>query len=135
MHVQYFGDKGRHNWVTANNMIPFTGIKDFQNLAESLTPEVKKNSPKYAAAFIVKSGIRAKWERAVDEAMEVLSMSDDQRAEEFKPRLKQAKSVTPKVGKILGKEKLPRKRKLSLDHNVTAAKYAKKENVRTKMVN
>lgn len=110
-------------------MMPFTGVKDFQDMGDSLPPETKKRDPKYAAAFVVKPGTRAKWETAVFEATEVLSMTDEQRAEMFRPQVKTPKAVTPKVAKTNSKEK-SRKRKLSPSNNEPAAKQSRKENVR-----
>ncbi|XP_046412948.1 histone-lysine N-methyltransferase NSD2 [Neodiprion fabricii] len=133
IHVQYFGDKGRHNWVKSHYMIPFSGIKNFETLAESLTPEVKKKDPKYAAAFIVKSGMKPKWDKAVSEATDVLSMTNEQRAEVFKPPIKLLRSVTTEVPKTNTKEKIVvRKRKLSPDDK-TSPKRMKAENAESEV--
>lgn len=127
IHVRYFGDNGRHNWVSSNHMIPFVGIKEFQELADSLTPEMKKKDAKYAAAFIVKSSIKVKWETAVAEAMEVLAMTDEDRAEVFKPQIKSPKTSTLKIPKTNSNQK-SRKRQLSLDDNESSAKRGREEN-------
>ncbi|XP_012266706.2 histone-lysine N-methyltransferase NSD2 isoform X2 [Athalia rosae] len=127
IHVRYFGDKGRHNWVAANNLMPFTGIENFRSLAESLSNEPKKKDPRYAAAFIIKPSAKAKWDEAVMEATEVMSMSDEERAQLFMPKIKEPKSVTPKVPQSDSNEK-SRKRKLSLDHKKSLSKKIKQEN-------
>ncbi|XP_053972341.1 histone-lysine N-methyltransferase NSD2 isoform X2 [Hylaeus anthracinus] len=127
VHVQYFGDKGRHSWVSSNSMIPFTNLADFKKLSESITAEIKKRDPKYAAAFIIKPGIKSKWESAVEEAMEVQPMSNDERANTFKPKEKNAKSRSPKTLALDEKDKT-NKRKYSTDLSGLDIKRIKREN-------
>ncbi|XP_024945454.1 histone-lysine N-methyltransferase NSD2 isoform X2 [Cephus cinctus] len=124
IHVQYFGDKGRHSWVSSNSMIAFTGFDDFQKLAESVTQTIKKKHPKYAAAFLVKPGIKQKWERAVSEAAEVLPMTDLERSEVFQPTVQESKSKSPRVMKLNYK---PKKRRLSIDSNEPLSKRNKQD--------
>ncbi|XP_050473903.1 histone-lysine N-methyltransferase NSD2 isoform X3 [Bombus huntii] len=126
IHVQYFGDKGRHSWVSSNSMIPFTNLADFKKLSESITAEVKKRDAKYAAAFIVKPGIKSKWESAIEEAMEVESMSNDDRAHVFKPK---EKSIRNKSSKISEEKDKANKRKNSSDSNGPDFKRARQDNV------
>lgn len=128
IHVQYFGDKGRHSWVSSNSMIHFTNLEDFQKLSESLTPEIKKKDAKYAAAFVIKPGLKVKWETAVDEANDVKSMTDDERADIFKPVVKTTKQKNQKKHNFNGKNKNS-KRKYSNDLNASDAKRSKQENV------
>ena len=126
IHVQYFGDKGRHSWVSSNSMIPFTNLADFKKLSESITAEVKKRDAKYAAAFIVKPGIKSKWESAIEEAMEVQPMSNDDRANIFKPKEKNIKNKSSKISEE--KDKV-NKRKHSSDSNGPDLKRTKQDNV------
>ncbi|XP_043589908.1 histone-lysine N-methyltransferase NSD2 isoform X4 [Bombus pyrosoma] len=126
IHVQYFGDKGRHSWVSSNSMIPFTNLADFKKLSESITAEVKKRDAKYAAAFIVKPGIKSKWESAIEEAMEVESMSNDDRAHVFKPK---EKSIRNKSSKISEEKDKANKRKNSSDSNGPDFKRVRQDNV------
>ncbi|XP_020293467.1 histone-lysine N-methyltransferase NSD2 isoform X2 [Pseudomyrmex gracilis] len=87
VHVQYFGDKERHNWVTKNCMMEFTSIEDFMNLSKMLTPEMKKKDPKYAAALVVRKA-KKKWNEAVKEALEVQQLTLEERNERFAPKKK-----------------------------------------------
>ncbi|XP_076646596.1 nuclear receptor binding SET domain protein isoform X2 [Halictus rubicundus] len=128
IHVRYFGDKGRHSWVSSNSMIPFTNFADFKKLSESMTPEVKKRDAKYAAAFVVKPGIKFKWESAIEEAMEVQPMSNEDRANIFKPTEKNTKSRSPKSTVIDEKDKA-NKRQYSNDSSEPDIKRVKQENV------
>lgn len=130
IHVQYFGDKGRHSWVSSNSMIPFTNLADFKKLSESITVEVKKRDPKYAAAFIVKPGIKSKWESAIEEATEVQSMSNEDRSRVFKPKEKNMKNKSPKM---LDERDKVNKRKHSSDSIGPDLKRAKQDNVGTQM--
>ncbi|CAK9827707.1 Histone-lysine N-methyltransferase NSD2 [Anthophora retusa] len=126
LHVQYFGDKGRHSWVSSNSMIPFTNLADFKKLSESITAEVKKRDAKYAAAFVVKPGVKSKWESAIEEAMEVQAMSNEDRAQIFKPKEKNIKSKSPKA---LDEKDKDNKRKNLNDLNGPDLKRAKQDNV------
>ncbi|XP_015436181.1 PREDICTED: histone-lysine N-methyltransferase NSD2 isoform X1 [Dufourea novaeangliae] len=129
IHVQYFGDKGRHSWVSSNSMIPFTNLDDFKKLSESVTTEVKKRDPKYAAAFVVKPGIKSKWESAIEEAMEVHSMSNEDRANIFKPKEKNIKNRSPKTVVALDEKDKTNKRKQLHDLSGLDVKRVKQENV------
>ncbi|XP_033313857.1 histone-lysine N-methyltransferase NSD2 isoform X3 [Bombus bifarius] len=101
-------------------------LKDFKKLSESITAEVKKRDAKYAAAFIVKPGIKSKWESAIEEAMEVESMSNDDRAHVFKPK---EKSIRNKSSKISEEKDKANKRKNSSDSNGPDFKRARQDNV------
>lgn len=132
IHVQYFGDKGRHSWVSANCMIEFTGLADFLKLSESLTAEVKKKEPKYAAAFIVKQGGKTKWENAVEEATAVKHMTIAQRAETFAPKIKVSRSKEAKTSNL--DEKTKNKRKYSNEQDGPDTKRTKYDNVILKVI-
>lgn len=132
IHVQYFGDRGRHSWVSANCMMQFTNLADFIKLSESLTAETKKKDSKYAkyaAAFVVKSGIRSKWENAIDEAMQVQPMTIEERAETFAPKTKHSRNAKSSTEKNKSN-----KRKYSTDQDGPDAKRAKQDNVMLKIV-
>ncbi|XP_068977009.1 histone-lysine N-methyltransferase NSD2 isoform X2 [Bombus flavifrons] len=101
-------------------------LKDFKKLSESITAEVKKRDAKYAAAFIVKPGIKSKWESAIEEAMEVESMSNDDRAHVFKPK---EKGIRNKSSKISEEKDKANKRKNSSDSNGPDFKRARQDNV------
>ncbi|XP_017756965.1 PREDICTED: histone-lysine N-methyltransferase NSD2 isoform X2 [Eufriesea mexicana] len=101
-------------------------LKDFKKLSESITAEVKKRDAKYAAAFIVKPGIKSKWESAIEEAMEVQPMSNNDRAHVFKPK---EKSVKSKILKASEEKDKFNKRKHSSDSNGPDFKRVKQDNV------
>lgn len=130
VHVQYFGDKGRHSWVSANCMIEFTDLADFLKLSESLTPEMKKKDVKYATAFIVKQGIKLKWDNAVEEATAVKHMTNEQRAETFVPKRKVSRFRETKTSSADEKPK----RKYSNEHDGSDTKRAKYDNVISKLI-
>lgn len=129
VHVQYFGDRGRHSWVSANCMMQFTNLADFMKLSDSLTAETKKKDSKYAAGFVVKPGTRSKWENAVDEAMQVQPMTIEERAEIFAPKIK-----VSKYAKLFTEKNKNNKRKYSTDQDGPDAKRAKQDNVILKIV-
>lgn len=85
IHVQYFGDGGRHNWVLSHYMIPFTGLEDFKVRAKSITPEIKKKEPKFAASFTQKMAVKKQWGIGVTEASGLMHLSNEDRASIFEP--------------------------------------------------
>lgn len=91
VHVQYFGDSCRHGWVHESSMLPFTGITDFLKLAEDSKHEVKKRNGKIISLYAAKKPIKRKWDIAIEEATEVLPMTNEERAEVFKPREEKSK--------------------------------------------
>lgn len=134
VHVQYFGDKGRHSWVSANCMMQFTNLADFIKLSDSLTAETKKKDARYAAAFVVKQGIKSKWENAVDEAMQVQPMTIEERAEAFAPKIKISRSKDAKSSTVDEKDKNNKRKYSTDDQNGPDAKRAKQDNVILKIV-
>lgn len=71
----------------------FTSIEDFMNLSKSLTPEMKKKDPKFAAALVVKKA-KKKWNEAVKEAVEVQKLTIEERIERFAPKTKKKTEKT-----------------------------------------
>lgn len=126
VHVHYFGDKGRHSWVSANCMMQFTSLADFLKLAESVTAETKKKDPRYAAAFIVKPGAKLKWQNAVQEAMETLPMTTEERVAIFAVKIIAPK---PKNAKSLTVDEKINKRKHSIEQDEPDVKRTKQDNV------
>ncbi|XP_025159312.1 histone-lysine N-methyltransferase NSD2 isoform X2 [Harpegnathos saltator] len=127
IHVQYFGDRGRHSWVSSNCMMEFTSLADFKKVAELAILDSKKKAPKYVAAFTVKQGIKSKWESAVEEALEVKSMTIEERAKTFAPKVKASKSTSSKSSTVDEKSK-NNKRKNSNDQDVPDSKRIKHDN-------
>ncbi|XP_043276284.1 histone-lysine N-methyltransferase NSD2 [Venturia canescens] len=86
VHVQYFGDSCRHGWVYEMSMLPFTGIADFLKLAEDAKYQVKKRHRNIISLYTAKKTMKRKWDTAIEEATEVLPMTNEERAELFMPR-------------------------------------------------
>lgn len=103
----------------------FTNLADFNKLSDSLTAEIKKKDPKYAAAFVVKQGIKSKWESAVEEAVEVQPMTIEKRAETFAPKIKRSRSTKS----IVDEKNKNNKRKHSVDQGGSDSKRVKHDNV------
>ncbi|KAG5332861.1 NSD2 methyltransferase, partial [Acromyrmex heyeri] len=128
VHVHYFGDKGRHSWVSANCMMQFTSLTDFQKLAESLTTETKKKDPKYVAAFVIKPGVKKKWQNAVEEATETQPLSTEERIAIFTVKFKIQKPKAYTVGEKNKKRKYSRL-SLEMEQNEPDVKRTKQDNV------
>ncbi|KAJ8687317.1 hypothetical protein QAD02_023111 [Eretmocerus hayati] len=105
IHVHFFHDNGKHCWVPAHHMFPFTGIHDFRRRASLVDDAMKKKDPKLAAALVVKPNLFGNWQKAVAEAMDVLYELDLTSLENFKPRLKDLTNDTPKTNSAKRKRK------------------------------
>ncbi|KAK0080937.1 hypothetical protein PV325_013077 [Microctonus aethiopoides] len=94
IHVQYFGDNGRHNWVSEMSLIKFVGIVDFKKQAtewNNMPPGVKKKESKKTAGYSMKAWTNKKWITAVDEAEELLPMIENERLKVLQPKRKRRK--------------------------------------------
>lgn len=128
VHVQYFGDRGRHSWVSSNCMMEFTNLADFKKISEFASLDSKKKGPKYVAAFTVKQGIKSKWESAIEEAVEVQSMTIEERAKAFAPKVQASRSTNSKTSTLDEKNK-GTKRKNSNDQDGSDSKRIKHDNI------
>ncbi|XP_011168629.2 zinc finger CW-type PWWP domain protein 1 [Solenopsis invicta] len=126
IHVHYFGDGGRHSWVSENNMIQFTTLSDFLKLAQSLTIDKKKKDPKFAAAFIIKQGLKIKWHIAIQEAMKAQPLTIEKRVALFTVKVGVPKSENTKPLTI--NEKNSNKKKLSTEQDGPDVKCVKQDN-------
>ncbi|XP_039304708.1 histone-lysine N-methyltransferase NSD2 isoform X2 [Solenopsis invicta] len=127
IHVHYFGDRGRRSWVSENYMMQFTTLSDFLKLGQSLTAEMKKKDPKFAAAFIIKQKSKTKWHNAVQEAIEAQPLTIEKRIALFTVKVKVQKSKDAKP--LIIDEKNSIKRKLSTEQDGPDIKRAKQDNV------
>ncbi|XP_014480205.1 PREDICTED: histone-lysine N-methyltransferase NSD2 isoform X2 [Dinoponera quadriceps] len=127
IHVQYFGDRGRHSWVSSKCMMEFTNLADFKKAAELATSDPKKKDPKYTAAFTVKQSTKSKWESAIEEALEVQLMTITERAKMFAPKVKASRSASSKT-LIIDEKNKSSKRKNSNDQDGPDIKRIKQEN-------
>ncbi|XP_034950762.1 histone-lysine N-methyltransferase NSD2 isoform X2 [Chelonus insularis] len=95
VHVQYFGDKGRHNWISEGSMMLFTSLADFNKMANEWLsqPEfLKKKEPKKTAGFTVKQCYQKKWNIAVQEAEELIPLNLADRIKAIQPKKKRRRS-------------------------------------------
>lgn len=103
----------------------FTNLDDFKKAAELATSEPKKKDPKYVAAFIIKPGIKSKWESAIEEALEVKSMTIEQRAKAFA----QKASTSSNISTTEEKTKNNKRKNSNQDQDSPDLKRAKQDNV------
>lgn len=118
IHVHFFNDNGRHSWIPAHHMIPFSGIEDFRSRASLITDETRKKDPKLVAALSIKPSYFEAWQKAVAEAMDVLYELDMSALDDFKPQLKDLTNNVPK------KTSVQRKRKRKSDDNQNIKKVS-----------
>ncbi|KAH8277415.1 hypothetical protein KR026_010650 [Drosophila bipectinata] len=82
VHVRFFADNGRRNWIKPENLLPFAGLQAFEELRE----EVRiKHGPK-SAKHRQMNPKRAKltiWKQAIEEAQIVTQLPYAERLEKF----------------------------------------------------
>ncbi|XP_011300581.1 histone-lysine N-methyltransferase NSD2 [Fopius arisanus] len=90
VHVTYFGDNGRHNWVNESALMEFKGLDDFNALAAGLLKGRKKTT-KFNSGFLVKTVIKNKWDTAVTEAEVLLPLPMEERFRAMNPKRKRGR--------------------------------------------
>lgn len=82
VHVRFFADNGRRNWIKPENLLPFAGLPAFEELRE----EVRiKHGPK-SAKYRQMNPKRAKltiWMQAIEEAQVMTEVPYTERLEKF----------------------------------------------------
>ncbi|KAH8417482.1 hypothetical protein KR222_000779, partial [Zaprionus bogoriensis] len=82
VHVRFFADNGRHNWIKAENLLPFAGLKAFEDMREEVRIKHGPKSSKYRQ-MVAKQNKLLIWRQAIDEALEVAQMPYDERLNKF----------------------------------------------------
>ncbi|XP_017967880.1 probable histone-lysine N-methyltransferase Mes-4 [Drosophila navojoa] len=114
VHVRFFADNGRHNWIKSENLLPFAGLKAFQDLREEVRIKLGPRSTKYRQ-MVAKQNKLHVWHQAIDEADIVAQLPYAERMQKFfdlyesaitqnREKRKQSKSVrhdTSDVGSSL----------------------------------
>lgn len=82
VHVRFFADNGRHNWIKSENLMPFAGLKAFEEMREEVRTKHGSKSVKYRQMMAKQNKVMV-WRQAIDEAVEVAQMPYDQRLKKF----------------------------------------------------
>lgn len=104
LHVHFFGDKGRHSWLPSKNILKYEGQDKLRRLSEDILAQIKKKDKKFVSSFIVKQSCKSRWEGAVEEADNAVSLSRDLRKNYFENLLnkigteKSKKTKLPEAG-------------------------------------
>jgi len=83
MHVQFFGDNGRRSWLNSSAIMAFHGREAFMQLAETVLAGMRKKDPKQTSAFVIKPAVVQVWEKAVQEAQDMASVTREERISFF----------------------------------------------------
>lgn len=84
LHVQFFGDNGRRSWLNTSSVINFCGLTAFNKMGEAILSTMKKKEPKLVSAFVVKPSVIQVWEKAVQEAEDLINKTREERTEYFR---------------------------------------------------
>ncbi|KAH8310316.1 hypothetical protein KR044_000720, partial [Drosophila immigrans] len=82
VHVRFFADNGRHNWIKSENLLAFGGLKAFEELREEVRIKHGAKSMKYRQ-MVAKQNKLLVWRQAIDEAHQVAEMPYELRLEKF----------------------------------------------------
>lgn len=79
IHVHFFGDNGKHSWVSSSALMAFKGLDEFNKLKSNKSGDPNKAAP----GFIVKSNLKSAWDHAVKEIESVLTKDVSKRIDEY----------------------------------------------------
>jgi len=82
VHVRFFADNGRHNWIKSDNLLPFHGLKAFEELREEMRIKHGVKSSKFQQ-MVAKRNKELVWRQAIEEAQIVGHMPDELRLDKF----------------------------------------------------
>ncbi|EDV93184.1 GH19166 [Drosophila grimshawi] len=82
VHVHFFADNGRHNWIKSEFLLPFAGLKAYEELRESVRIQHGPRSFKYRQ-MVAKQSRQHVWRQAIDEANIVAQIPYPERVQKF----------------------------------------------------
>ncbi|KAH8288582.1 hypothetical protein KR054_005609, partial [Drosophila jambulina] len=82
VHVRFFADNGRRNWIKPENLLPFAGLKAFEEQREEVHARYGPKSAKYRQMMPKRTKV-ATWRQAIDEAQIVAQLPYADRLEKF----------------------------------------------------
>ncbi|XP_075152198.1 nuclear receptor binding SET domain protein [Haematobia irritans] len=82
VHVRFFADNARRNWVRRENLMPFTTLQQYQDRLEECREKYGAKSAKFRM-FVPKKKQESVWYEAVKEANMVADVPYEERLEKF----------------------------------------------------
>lgn len=78
LHVHFFGDNGKHSWVSSSSLMVFKGTEEFNKL-KFKSGDTSKPQP----GFLVKSNLKSAWDAAVKEIESVQKLDAAKRLDSY----------------------------------------------------
>nr|XP_014089798.2 probable histone-lysine N-methyltransferase Mes-4 [Bactrocera oleae] len=107
VHVRFFADSGRRNWVKRENLIPYTDLENYKQHMREIRKKYGKKSLKYKVLLPKPSKVMI-WREAIKEANKVSEIIYEDRLTKFF-EIYEHKKVLQKIQR--------KQRKLSTDNN------------------
>ncbi|XP_028900380.1 nuclear receptor binding SET domain protein [Zeugodacus cucurbitae] len=107
VHVRFFADSGRRNWVKRENLIPYTDLENYKQHMREIRKKYGKKSVKYKVLLPKPSKVMI-WREAIKEANKVSEIVYEDRLTKFF-EIYEHKKVLQKIQR--------KNRKLSTDNN------------------
>ncbi|XP_022225156.2 probable histone-lysine N-methyltransferase Mes-4 [Drosophila obscura] len=82
VHVRFFADNGRRNWIKPENLLTFAGLKAFEDQREEVRIKHGNRSGKYRTMVPKRTKLEV-WQQAIDEAQLVAQVPYSDRLEKF----------------------------------------------------
>ncbi|XP_034664660.1 probable histone-lysine N-methyltransferase Mes-4 isoform X1 [Drosophila subobscura] len=82
VHVRFFADNGRRNWIKPENLLTFAGLKAYEDHREEVRIKHGNRSGKYRTMVPKRSKLEV-WRQAIDEAKLVAEVPYPERLEKF----------------------------------------------------
>ncbi|KAH8383978.1 hypothetical protein KR009_011560 [Drosophila setifemur] len=82
VHVRFFADNGRRNWIKPENLLTFAGLQAFEQLREEMRIKHGPKSGKFRQMVPKRTKVTV-WRQAIDEAQIVAQLPYSDRLEKF----------------------------------------------------
>ncbi|XP_067618533.1 nuclear receptor binding SET domain protein [Eurosta solidaginis] len=113
VHVRFFADSGRRNWVKRENLIPFTDLEHYKQHMRTIRKKYGKKSYKYKQLLPVQKKVGI-WREAIKEAYKVAELLHEERLPKFF-EMYEHKKVLLKLQRV--------QRKLSVDNRTSSSTF------------
>ncbi|ALC47564.1 Mes-4 [Drosophila busckii] len=126
VHVRFFADNGRYNWIKSENLMPFNGLPAYDQLREEIRQQHGPKSMKYRQ-MVPKQNKVLVWRQAIDEANQVAQCPYAQRLDKFYEIYEQSQ--------LLNKEKRKRSKSMYQDSSdVGSSLYDSMDNLHARQL-
>ncbi|XP_054726099.1 nuclear receptor binding SET domain protein isoform X2 [Anastrepha obliqua] len=116
VHVRFFADSGRRNWVKRDNLIPYTDLENYKQQMREIRRKYGKDSQQYKL-LLPKSDKVLIWREAIKEANKVAEILHEDRLKKLFEMYEQKKALKKQ------QRRQQRQRNLSADNGSSTSRF------------